>query len=210
MVPDRLTQKKTQRFQFLKALYDTTDGDSTQMLDMWQLGEDLTFDSDDTQKVAEYLSGEGLIEFRAIGGVIGITHYGVVQVEKALSKPEEPTQYFPPVVNILHVQSMVGSQIQQGTQSSTITATVTAERMSDVKEFVTRLREALPSLHLEKSVANEAQADASTIDAQLSSPKPKWGIVRESLTSIRHVLEHAGGHALAVELIARLGHLLGS
>jgi hypothetical protein len=36
-----------------------------------------------------------------------------------------------------------------------------------------------------------------TVEAQIKSPKPKHAITRESLTSARHILEHALGAGMA-------------
>jgi hypothetical protein len=208
VTPDRLTEKKAQRLRFLHALYNATDGDGTQLVDMWELGQELGLQSTDTQKVAEYLDGEGLIEFRVLGGGIAITHEGVVQVEAALSKPDEATQYFPAAINYLHIGSVVGSQIQQGTQQSSI-STFAGERLGDLVEFVASLRQALPELLLSSEAKAEAEAEAATLEAQSKSPKPKTSVIRESLLSLRHILEHAAGHAAAVELLTRIGHLVG-
>jgi hypothetical protein len=115
---DRLTEKRANRLRLINDVYERTDGDTSEALDMWQLGEELGFESDETQKIVDYLVGEGLLEYRAIGGVVGITHAGVVQVEAALSHPEQPTHYFPAVINVLHVgttkELVMGDQYKTG------------------------------------------------------------------------------------------------
>ncbi|HUP61110.1 MAG TPA: hypothetical protein VNA69_11885 [Thermoanaerobaculia bacterium] len=114
---DRLTEKKANRFRVINEVYERTDGDTSENLDMWQLSSEIGFDPAETQKLVDYLVGESLLEYRALGGVIGITHYGVVQVEAALTTPERATQYFPPVINI-HIETMkelvMGDQYKTG------------------------------------------------------------------------------------------------
>jgi hypothetical protein len=85
---------------------------------MWDIGTELGLSRDETDNVVDYLVGEGLATHRAIGGAIAMTHGGVLEVERALTKPEAATKYFPPVINIMNIRSMVGSQIQQGTHAS--------------------------------------------------------------------------------------------
>jgi hypothetical protein len=51
---------------------------------MWDIGDQLGFDRDLTISIAQYLKGEGLLEFRALGGIISITHYGNKEVEENL------------------------------------------------------------------------------------------------------------------------------
>jgi hypothetical protein len=209
MTPEVLSAKKAQRFKFVKQLYNETEGNVNSLIDMWQLGQQLGFTSDETQNVADYLSGEGLIEFRAIGGIVGITHRGIQEVEEALDNPDRPTRHFGPV-NILSVQNMYSSQIQQGSNHSSIAVAYTGSDLNDIAALISKLREALPSLPISDSERAEAESDASTLQAQLASPKPKSGVIRETLISLRHVLEHAAGHAAAVELLMRIGHVLGA
>ncbi len=76
------------RFQFLERLYRLSGGDEHTWKTMWDIGQDLGFDKGVTERIAQYLEGEMLIEFKATGGLIGITHGGVVAVEDALSDTE--------------------------------------------------------------------------------------------------------------------------
>ena len=41
--------------------------------------------------IVEYLVGENLVEYVAIGGEIAITHYGRKEIESALSAPDIAT-----------------------------------------------------------------------------------------------------------------------
>jgi hypothetical protein len=130
-----------------------------------------------------------------------MTHAGVVEVENALTQPERPTHYFPPVINILHVQSMVGSQIQQGTHSSAQSQLVTQNDLDALKALVAALRQNLGSLPLDASARSEADAELHTVEAQLKSSKPKASILRESLTTLRNLVEGVASNALAAGLL---------
>lgn len=94
---DKVTERKRKRFQFLRHLYEATEGDELAFVNDQELGNELGFTRDETDQVVRYLEGEHLIETVTFGGNISITHQGIVEVEKALSKPDQPTQYFPPV-----------------------------------------------------------------------------------------------------------------
>jgi hypothetical protein len=59
---------------------------------MWEIGDQLGFDRDLTISIAQYLKGEGLLEFRALGGIISITHYGNKEVEENLKKHVQFTE----------------------------------------------------------------------------------------------------------------------
>lgn len=198
---DALTKKKKDRFRFLNRLYERTEGDSMALEDMWEIGTELGMSSLETERAVEYLVGEGLATHRGIGGVIEITHAGVVEVEGALSQPEKPTHYFPPVVNILHVQSMVGSQIQQGNHGSTQSQAVTQNELDAVRELTAALRQKLASLPLTKETKQEAEAELQTVEAQLRSSKPKIAILQESLRTLRHLIEGVASNALAAGIL---------
>lgn len=54
------------------------------------------------------------------------------------------------------------------------------------------------------TAAAEAEADAQTVIAQINSGKPKEGVVRDCLKSLRSILENAGGSVLASEVLPKL------
>lgn len=136
---------KKKRFQYLNLLYEKTGGDKFNRVSMWELGNELGFERDETHSITQYLTGEGLMEYAALEGIIAITHYGVKEVEKALIHPEQPTHYFPPV-NIINIEHMEGSQIQQGTISSTQTGNFQVTNGSDISQFIGILKEKLSEL----------------------------------------------------------------
>jgi hypothetical protein len=84
MSVDPLTEKKAKRFRFLNGLYEKTDGNEEDVVDMWEIGAAVGLTREDTERVVQYLVGERLIAYVAMGGAIGITHFGVVQVGRHL------------------------------------------------------------------------------------------------------------------------------
>lgn len=200
---DTLAKKKADRFRFLHRLYDRTNGDCHALEDMFDVGADVGLSRDETDRVMQYLYGEGLATHRAIGGAVAMTHSGVREVERALSEPETPTQYFPPVVNILHVQSMVGSQIQQGTHGSiqSQTQSISQNDLAAVQALLTSIRQNLGNLGLSPDALTEAQSEVQTVEAQLRSSKPKPGILRESLRTLRSLVEGVASNALAAGIL---------
>lgn len=207
---NNLEQTKARRFQFLRKLYEVSGGNRRSRISMWDLGGKLGFDRDQTSTVVDYLTGEGVVEVVAIGGAISLTHYGLKEVESAPSTPDQPTTYSPPVVNILHIQSMVGSQIQQGTHESTQSFTWTQPKIDAVREFVALLKEQLPKVGLSPQAQTGASAEVSTLEAQLKSSQPKPGIIRKSLQSVRTILEGAASDVVASNLLPSLLQLLSS
>lgn len=195
-----IDELRKKRFQFLHRLYEKTDGNEHKRIDMWELGNELGFDKEETNKLSQYLVSEYLMEYAALGGIIAITHQGVIEVEDALSHPEAPTQYFPPV-NIINIHHMQNSQIQQGTINSTQSQSIELKTKNDIQEFIELLKDKLPDLCLETEDMAEIEADISTVQSQVSSSRPKKAILRECLNSIQRLLEGAAGSVVAQQLI---------
>jgi len=198
---DKLEEKRKRRFIYLNALYEKTDGDTFKHVSMLDLGRGIGFSDEETQNVVNYLNGENLLEIVEFQGIIAISHYGVVNVEEALSSPEKETHYFPPVVNVMNVHTMIGSQIQQGTTGSSQAITLSSADLLSLQQLVKELLKKLPELDLSDSARRETEAEAKTINSQLSSPNPKQSIIKESISSIKTILEGAAGNIIATEFL---------
>ena len=195
-----LETKKLQRYRFLRNLYEATEGCDYKRASMASIGDALGLDRAELRAVANYLSAEGLLKYQGMNGEISLTHYGVREFERTLEEPETPTQYFP--VNVIQVGNMEsGAQIEQGTVGSHQTSTIGVADPTTLRELITSVRAAIPHLDLAEGHRSEIGADLATLEAQLESPKPKRGIVRECLESIRATLEGAAGSTLAHQLI---------
>jgi len=95
------------------------------------------------------------------------------------------------------------SQIQQQTYDSTQLLTTEKIDVEQILKFINEIRERLSELELTGDIKKELNAELNTVDAQVNSPKPKISILRESLLSIRRILEGAGG-AIAAHLLISL------
>ena len=69
-----LQQIKANRFQFLKKVYELSEGSTAVFLNMFDhVGAQLNFDHNTTQNIVDYLINEGLLEVRGLGGGISIS-----------------------------------------------------------------------------------------------------------------------------------------
>lgn len=203
---DKITELKIKRFQYLHRLYAITGGDKLAFVGIGEIGKELGITHEESDRIEEYLHDEGLLDFPAFGNV-SITHRGVLEVEEALSRPEKPTQHFPPM-NFIHIEHMENSQVQQGTYQSTQMAAFTPENLKTLNELVQKLKQELPQVALDSVKEKEAQAEIATIEAQLSSSKPKRIIIEESLKTLRAILEGAAGSAIAAGLMQVISSIL--
>ncbi len=200
---NKFQEMKKKRFQFLNKLFEITGGSEYEIVNMFELGSEMDFSKEDINLVGDYLAGEGLIKYETLGGGIIITHYGIKQIEEAYSHPVTETRYFPPV-NIMYVNKMSGSQIQQGTIDSSQKMDLSTVELQSIARFIGEFKNKLPELQLEKDAKQEADAEISTLEAQLRSPKPKSNIIRECLATIKVILENVASQVLATALLGQL------
>jgi len=202
---DAIAEQKLRRFRFLKYLYEKTSGCETEIVPDAEAMRGSGLSKHDFDLVCDYLLKEGLIDGTL--DAVCLTHPGVVEVEAALSKPDKPTEHFP--VNIIHVEQMFHSQIQQGTADSTQSGTFASLDLAAVAEFVGGLKAVVSQLGLSGDDEAVAQSDIATIETQLSSPQPKVEIIKESLRSIRNIAEGTVGSMAASGIVAGVAKLLG-
>lgn len=203
-----IEEMKKQRFQFLNRVYELSGGSQFHFVNMYEIGQEFGFDRESTINIAQYLSEEGLIENEDTGGNLTISHRGVCEVEEALSNPDKPTTYFPPV-NIIHVGQMINSQIQQSSPGATQVITFSEEKSEELREVIKALKESIDQLNLEMQQKSDLQAEIQTIEAQMCSSNPKPSIITECLSSIRRILEGAAGSIIASNLLSKILALLG-
>ena len=146
-------------------------------------------EEDQARAIINYLNGEGLIRSDLVVGGLGqvrLTHAGLREIEDAISQPDIPTKHFMPI-NILNIGQMIGSTIQQGTIGSSQTLNTGSKGLDQLRAFIEQLSHSLSldELNLETDERREINAEVTTVEAQINSPKPKTSILIEGLSSIR-------------------------
>jgi hypothetical protein len=198
-----IDRKKSDRFAFLEEIYKRTGGNRQQEVDEREIQRDLGWSEEQLEGVVGYLTAEGLVEYVELGYSMGITHDGIREYERAISAPDQASEYFP-AVNIINVEKMENSQIQQGAVCSSQVMSVAADDVVAIRALLQETRAALAGLALSDEARQSIESDTGTIEAQLSNPHPKRSIIVECFSSVRHLLEAAGGHVLAMKIAAMM------
>lgn len=121
----------------------------------------------------------------------GLT-FSINEKEAAVSAPQNINNFFGPVQN---------PQIQQGnTSAKQVSSPIDTAQLA---ALVRMLIDSAGQLDLPDEPKNELVAEANTIQSQLVSPKPKTAIIRACLSSVKSILEKAGGSA-AGSLLAEI------
>lgn len=98
------------------------------------------------------------------------------------------------------------SQIQQGTTDSSQTISTTID-LGGVKSLVAELRSHIAELKLTAGRQRQMLAELASIEAQLSAPEPRRGVIAECLSSVRNILEGCVGSLIASGLLQRLAQV---
>lgn len=204
-----IKEKQARRFNFLQRVYEIVDGVQHRPVDGREVGRELDYDSEETNNIFYYLLEKGLIKGYGAGLSLTITLFGIEEVESAATNPESPTIYFPEhVINNINIGTMTNSTIQQGSHGSNQAVNFNKELVPDLQQILEELNQSLDKLVLSVDVQGELIAEMNTLKAQSTSPKPKINIVKESLASVRSILEGVATEALSPMLIANISLLL--
>lgn len=71
---------------------------------------------------------------------------------------------------------------------------------SEIRETVEKIKEVFPSLPISDEAKEELETDIQTLEPQLLSTRPKLGIVKACLASMRSILQEATAHTAAILL----------
>ena len=76
---------KAESFRFLISLYDKACASEHEWFSAWEISKKLGLSEQEVGPLVDRLVKEGLISLRAFDGLIGISHKGVVEIERARS-----------------------------------------------------------------------------------------------------------------------------
>jgi hypothetical protein len=198
---EALEERERLRLLFMTTVYEKTHGDRFTFTSLADIAPVLSITTEEAGRIGQFLVDRGLIEWAAFGGVIAITHRGVVEIEQAQREPGSPTEFFPPF-NVIHIEHMTNSHIQQGTTQSVqnINESVAAEETRALAEFLDDIRRRKSDLGLGAETVADLDAQVATLDAQMRSPQPKRAVLRMVGGVLMEILKSASG-AAAGELV---------
>jgi hypothetical protein len=195
---EELRERKRNRFAFLRRVYELSGGSQSKFLEALEIGNELQLSVNELHDILDYLEEEYLIKVSGVHGddrAFRILHAGIVEIEAALDKPEQPTDHFPPF-NVMFVGSMVNSQIQQGVDSGTQNLEVDSKGIASISDLVDSLLSNLTQIGASGEKLDDLKSQLDTIQAQLKSPRPTKIILKESLKSIRSIVEGLAANVL--------------
>jgi hypothetical protein len=94
-----LEQRRKQRFQFLRCLYEMSRGSERVLFYVEEVGDAVGLGQLEAEAAAHHLAEKGLIRV-VMAHIISISQAGADEMETALEQPEQPTTHFPPAQSI--------------------------------------------------------------------------------------------------------------
>lgn len=152
--------------QFLMALRDKLGGDLSGCASMFDVGETLGLDRAASSRIAENLMALEMVDIRTLAGAIGLTQAAAEIIDTTGGKDAAAGLGPGPVIHDTGLQA--------------------------VETMTVDLKSRIGDMGLEFERLSELTADLKSIDAQLSSPRPKTAILRACFESIADVLSESG------------------
>lgn len=100
------------------------------------------------------------------------------------------------------------SQVQQNSPAAIQNVNLSTFNPDELSSLLKTLKDSLDQITLDDDNKSEMQSNIATLEVQIASPKPKAAIIRETLYSIRNILEGAAGSGVAAGIIEWIARLL--
>ncbi|MFX0592884.1 hypothetical protein [Melissospora conviva] len=147
----------------------------------------------------DFLEGEGLLRAeRAFQGVFSVelTHLGIREIEQARTRPDQPTEHFVPMVNVLHIGTMIGSQVQQGSPNASQYGEFSVELAAQAREFIEGARAAAEHPAMSQEDRDDIQAQLALMDRELNRNEPRPDRLKALGIVVRTIILNGLGGAL--------------
>ena len=197
-----IEEKKKSRFKFLNKLHELSASNEHASFNMFAIGETFGFDREVTVNIINYLENTGLIKWRGSGD-ISISRNGSIEIEEALAQPDKPTKHFDPVNTIISVSAAKGAQGREE-RRETLAVPVSKASCERVQALILLLKESIDTLDLQPEKRRDLTADIHTIEAQMTSSRPKTTVLAPCLDSIQEILKGKADSSLASKLLMKL------
>ncbi len=198
------SQDNDLRLDFLARLKEAVGDDPDGSASMYDLGAEMGLERDAARRLAESLIAEELIEIKTLAGAVALTEAGLTAAGTLAAPPSNRPGA---AVDLAPVLGLSEAELASIGPAGVVVRPLAPEEVERLWALIPQLA----GVELDGRAAAELTADLAGLAAQLTSPRPKAGLVRECLLSIRLALEEGGGpEALKAETDEVLRRLLSS
>jgi len=147
-MPIDIKAKDRLRMQILEKMYGAVNGHIHATVSEESLAQCLELGLDLVGPEVDYLVREGLLR-RYGGRDVSLSHNGMREFEQAQKHPDEPTDHLV-ALNLINIESMVDSQINQGSPSASQDARTILSPLEHAQAVLSAVEDGLPSLEADK------------------------------------------------------------
>jgi AbiTii len=108
---------------------------------------------------------------------------------------------------VTYIGTMVNSQLQQNTQDSQQSFVIEEFKIENLASLIPDLKKLQEEIKYTEQ-KQELASEISVLETQVTSPKPKKGIIRETLKSVRNIAEGTTGSLVATSIQEKVTLLL--
>lgn len=166
---------------FLQELYDRSQGDFDAHVSMYDIGDALGIEHDTAAEIAQEMYIEELAEMKTLSGGMGISQKGLESLNITVPVTVDEGRY----------QLGSGPVLEASGEEAVI-------------RILSEIRSGMDLSDTGFDAVEAIVIDLKTIEVQMLSPKPKAGIVRETLRSIRDALGETSEVSLKPKLDAMI------
>jgi|GEM_PF-1312064 len=187
--------------EFLRRVLEATSGQGAAKANLFDVGRDLGLNREEAERVCHALLADGQLEIATLAGGVVITETGRKTLVAA-GLNETPAGPAEELVVISPLEPDLSARLAKAGLDGPELLLIREEALAELRPLVGQLGQLLAGIKLDQPAAREAAADLAGLEAQLASPRPKAGPVREGLISLLNLL--AQNQGLAGEIEARV------
>lgn len=195
----KILEKQKMRFEVLKQIYLDTNGEEHKTTMADEISHITEVSANELIHVLQYLQREGLI--KAMASIydessrvpIRILHPGIVEIESALLKPDEPTEHFPAqVFNITNNAPVTGQQFGNQNTLKVTQKSNLVEAAAEIQQLLQQLEQSYPT----ETFTQKAVVVDEALKQIEENPRFKSRVVGTLKSAGKEALQEAIDHPL--------------
>lgn len=134
---------------------------------------------------------------------ISITHKGIKEIDQTLNNPDKSTEHFQSITNNNYINNsgiIASPSIQQNIGNSNQT-TINNIQRNELQQIINQIKESVDNERLTLEQKQILELEVATLELQSKSPRPMIQRIKESLLSVKEILDTISTGAIVITKI---------